>query len=157
MKPIVLRITAIMILGIVLIIQITLSKGDITEYDEMTIKKMAWDILNEKEQDTVVSTTEDLFITNSLDEDTSQIVLNESLLNIPDVWKYAVIEETNYKEIRLDKHNKDFPFKRRFYEWINSKDLVLRVTFETIDPIIGAITVYVDPKKGEVVGFGLRF
>lgn len=126
-------------------------------FDEMEMRKIAWDSLSEGEKKSVVKD----------DADRSAVVDGKKEVNIneTDVWKYAEVGLARYKNIaslntikvvyKGEKPELDIITKIK--RWYLQNHKVVRVSFKTtMDGLLGPITLYIDPDNKEIIGGELR-
>jgi hypothetical protein len=115
------------------------------DYNPNEIKKIAYDYLSDEEKGTVVTSVDD-YIANG-----------EVALNIEEVWLYASCDEVKLKTIGFGILWVGNDMKEHYNTFGNRNKIVLKVSMDTSDFLIGSVILFVDPVMKEVIGYGARF
>ncbi|KNY26155.1 hypothetical protein [Pseudobacteroides cellulosolvens] len=154
MKRIVIVFAALIVLTVAIFaINRVYNENKGINFDEMEMRKIAWDSLSEGEKKSVVKDGAGL----------SAVVDGKKEVNIngSDIWKYAEVGLARYKDISslntvkvvYNGEKPELDIITKIKRWYLQNHKVVRVSFKTtMDGLLGPITLYIDPDNKEIIG-----
>lgn len=114
-------------------------------FDEMEMRTIAWNSLNESEKNSVLNAGKGLSNTEH----------NET--HNPEIWKNSKVEIVKWKDIPMALPSTNQNIFKKLWLWYKNNDKAIRIDFNTsMDGLLGSIGIYLDPRTKKIIGYDLR-